>query len=1081
MPTVINTGTTSNDTLTGTAGADTLTGGGGDDLYLVNHLGDMVVENSIITTIGIGSGGTDTVRTSVLNALKTYSIENWYAVENLEYSGTLSAQLKGNFSDNVVKANSATSTNDTLYGGDGNDTLYGFGGNDSLMGGSGNDYLDGGSGSDVMIGGAGNDTYVAGASGDIVLETVNGGFDTLRTSTAVGRDLRVGWAANLEGLVYTGTTVTSLYGNQKDNYVVSLSGTNETIYGYAGDDTLGGGAGIDSMIGGVGNDIYLVDASDIVVENVGEGLDTFWGARTDISVSPYADRIENLVYTGTTSALLKGNSMDNFIGGGAGNETINGFDGNDWLYGGAGVDSILGGNGNDWLNGGGRADQIVPESGFEYESDFEPDFYSSYADGVADTLVGGAGDDRYQIDESLDTIVEAATGGGFDTIISTIDLSLNDTRYANVEALVLGEAYPGVVDPWFAEGNSLGNVLVGNMSENYLSGGGGDDTLDGSLYESSYSTDLDVLDGGDGNDVLIASRSAYYYNSAPGVLLGGAGNDTYVVGNFDVAVHDTSGVDTVLLMTSADFTGSAGIDTIALLGSGQTALETNATNAINRIYQAGGLSAPDVFYSPGSALNAVGTDDANRIIGNDYDNQLDGGAGNDSITGNAGDDTLIGGAGTDTLAGGAGDDTYVIEAGDVIVEAANSGIDVIRSAVLTSYASYANIEGLEYTGTANVTLQNAANNTTADRFSGGSGNDTLRGYGGSDTLGGGAGNDTISGGDGADRINGDAGNDTLSGDAGNDTVSGGAGVDIMAGGDGNDTLYGYSSSFSNGYHYPSGENDAGNSISGGAGDDAINGADSNDTLAGGTGADALYGYEGNDSITGDDGQDTVDGGAGNDTINGGAGNDTVAGGAGNDVIYAGAADINTNVFSLYGDSLYGDENSYFSTVRGSDIFRFESTAAFASIESYSGGPRYFGTGHVIKDFGVGDTIQFARSMVGDGDALIENAATVNTAGGTFITAAELVIFSTDLATDGSYDYTSGSGIAASQVTAVIGNASSAYAVGDKRLFVVDDGDDSMMFQFTSSGADAVVSVNELKLIGVVANDGSMTASDFGLY
>lgn len=1080
MPTVINTGTTANDTLTGTAGADTLTGGGGNDLYLVNHLGDMVVEYfADHENQGIGTGGIDTVRTSVLNALKTFTIENWYAVENLEYSGTLAAQLKGNSSDNVIKANSATSTNDTLYGGAGYDTLYGYGGNDSLIGGSGNDYLDGGAGTDTMIGGVGNDTYVASSNGDVVLETVNGGFDTLRTAVTMGRDLRVGWAVNLEGLVYTGSTVASLYGNQKDNYVVSLSGTNETIYGYAGDDTLGGGAGADSMIGGIGNDIYLVDTSDIVVENVGEGLDTFWGTKTDISVSPYADRIENLVYTGTTSALLKGNGMDNFIGGGAGNETINGFDGNDWLYGGAGVDSILGGNGNDWLNGGGRSDQIVPEFGFEYESDFEPDFYSSYADGVADTLAGGAGDDRYQIDESLDTIVEVSTGGGFDTVISTIDLSLNDSRYANVESLVLDDVYPDV-DPWFAEGNSMGNVLVGNISENYLSGGGGDDTLDGSLYEYSYSSGVDVLDGGDGNDVLIASRSAYYSNSVASVLLGGAGNDTYVVGNFDVAVHDTSGVDTVLLMTSADFTGSAGIDTIALLGSGQTALETTATNAINRIYQVGGLSALDVISSPGSALNVVGTDDNNRIIGNDYDNQLDGGAGNDSIIGNAGDDTLIGGAGIDSLVGGAGDDTYVIEAGDVIVEAANSGIDVIRSAVLTSYAGYANIEGLEYTGTANVTLQNAVNNTTADRFSGGFGNDTLRGYGGNDTLGGGAGNDTISGGDGADSISGDAGNDTLSGHAGDDWIAGGAGADVLAGGDGDDTFYGYSSHFSNGNHYSSGENDAGNSISGGGGDDDINGADGNDTLAGGTGADALYGYEGNDSITGDDGQDTIYGGAGNDTINGGAGNDSLVGGAGNDVIYAGAADINTNVFSLYGDSLSGGE-TYSSTVSGSDIFRFESTAAFASIEAYSGGPRYFGTGHVIKDFGVGDTIQFARSMVGDGDALIENAVTVATAGGAFSSAAELVIFGADLATDRSFDYTYNSGIAASEITAVIGNASSAYAVGDKRLFVVDDGDDSMMFQFTSSGADAVVSVNELKLIGVVANDGSMTASDFGLY
>lgn len=1059
MPTVINTGTTANDTLTGTAGADTLTGGGSDDLYLINHLGDMVVENSFVSTVGIGSGGIDTVRSGVLNALKTFSIENWYAVENLEYSGTSVAQLKGNSSDNVIKANSTTSTNDTLYGGGGDDTLYGYGGNDSLMGGSGNDYLDGGSGSDVMIGGAGNDTYVAGASSDIVLETVNGGFDTLRTSAAVGRDLRIGWAANLEGLIYTGTTVASLYGNQKDNYVVSLSGTNETIYGYAGDDTLGGGAGADSMIGGIGNDIYLVDASDIVVENVGEGRDTFWGIRTDISVNAYATRIENVVYAGIANALLKGNGMANFIGGGTANDTINGFDGNDSLYGGAGVDSLLGGNGNDWLYGGGKVLQIVPEDGMG-----EDDYYESFADGVADTLVGGAGDDRYQIDESLDTIVEAATGGGFDTIISTIDLSLNDARYANVEALVLDDAYPGV-DPWFAEGNFLGNILVGNSSENYLNGGGGDDTLNGSLYDSSYHN-LDVLDGGDGNDVLIASRS-YYYNSSS-ILLGGAGNDTYVVGGVEVTVYDTGGADTVLLTASGDFTGSTGIDTIALLGGDQTALETTATTAINRTYQAGGWPVPNVISSPGSALNVVGTDDNNRIIGNGYDNQLDGGAGNDSIVGNAGDDTLIGGAGVDTLVGGDGNDIYVIESGDVVVETASVGIDVIRSSVITSYSGYANIEGLEYTGTANVTLQNAINNTTADKLSGGFGNDTLRGYGGNDTLAGGAGNDSVLGGDGADSISGDTGNDTLNGDAGNDVINGGTGIDIIAGGDGNDSLYGYIE-----IYYGDGYGDAGNNISGGAGGDEIQGDSGNDTLVGGTGEDSLYGYGGNDSITGEDDADYINGGSGNDTLNGGGGNDRIYGGDGVDVIYAGGAQVNASTYLWSGDRLYGEI--------GGDTFRFESAAAFASVESYSGGPRYFSTGHVIADFGAGDSIRFARSMIGDGDALIENVATVATAGGAFSNTAELVVFGADLATDRYFSGYSGSAIAASEVTAVIGNASSAYAMGDKRLFVVDDGSDSMMFQFTSSGADAVVSVNELKLIGVVANDGSMTASDFGLY
>jgi Ca2+-binding RTX toxin-like protein len=221
-------GLAGNDTLNGGAGADTMNGGAGNDLFVVDNLLDVVVEGL--------TGGTDTIRTSVLDSLGTYSLAPFAYFENLSYTGTLAAMLKGNSLSNLIQANSASSAADTLYGGAGNDTLRGYGGNDSLMGDSGDDLLDGGTGNDRMIGGAGNDKFIVDSLSDRVYEYANGGFDTIES--AVQKDLRLSWTQYVEGLTYTGTAAASLFGNGLGNAITSRSAANDTLSGFDGNDTL---------------------------------------------------------------------------------------------------------------------------------------------------------------------------------------------------------------------------------------------------------------------------------------------------------------------------------------------------------------------------------------------------------------------------------------------------------------------------------------------------------------------------------------------------------------------------------------------------------------------------------------------------------------------------------------------------------------------------------------------------------------------------------------------------------------------------------------------------------------------------
>ncbi len=497
-----------NQSINGGGGADTMSGGLGDDTYVVDAVGDLVIENP--------GAGTDSVLSSVTYALSLN-------VENLTLTGTLSVNATGNGLANTLIGNAANNVldgaggADTMAGGVGNDTYVVDDGADTVtefvnegldtvqssvayvlganvenltlvgtapISGTGNaldNVLTGNGAANVLSGGAGNDTYVAGA-GDTVTEAAGEGNDTVVTDAS--------WTleANLENLVLVGVADIDGTGNSLVN----------SITGNQGNNILNGGTGADSMAGALGNDIYVVDnPGDVVIENLGEGTDL---VQSTVSYTLSAN-VENLTLTGASAISGTGNALDNVLTGNSAANTLAGGDGNDILDGGTG----------------------------------------------SDTMAGGAGNDTYVVNVSSDVVVESADQGN-DTIQSAVTLTLG----SNVENLVLtgSSAINGT-------GNALNNLVRGNSANNTLNGAGGFDALEGGGGNDSL-TDTsggNYLNGGAGTDTLTGGASADFF-------IGGPGNDTLSTGNgADViafnagdgqdSVNPSSGIDNTLSLGGA--------------------------------------------------------------------------------------------------------------------------------------------------------------------------------------------------------------------------------------------------------------------------------------------------------------------------------------------------------------------------------------------------------------------------------------------------------------------------------------------------------------------------------------------------
>ena len=883
-------GNAGNDTLNGGLDADTMAGGTSNDTYVVDNVGDLVIENA--------AEGTDLVQSSI-----TYTLTD--NTENLTLTGTANIAGTGNVLDNVIIGNTGANA---LYGLEGNDTL------------------NGGAGADVMTGGTGNDTYVVDNTADTVIEVgatgAEEGIDLVQSSVTYTL------AANVENLTLTGTAAINGTGNALNNIIVGNTGNN-SLYGLAGNDTLTGNAGndvldggldADSMAGNAGNDTYVVDnAGDLVTENLNEGTDLVQSSIT----YTLTNNVENLTLTGVALIDGTGNTLANVITGNAAANVIDAGAGDDTVYAGAGDDTVSGGDGNDSLSGEAGNDTISGNAG--------NDTLNGGLD--ADTMMGGIGNDTYVVDNVGDLVTENLNEGT-DLVQSSITYTLTD----NVENLTLtGTANIS------GTGNVLNNVVTGNTGANTLYGLEGNDTLNGGAG-------ADTLIGGSGNDIYVVDNAAdtvvenldegtdlvqagVTYTLAANVenltltgtaAINGTGNqlNNVIVGNTgNNSLYGLAGNDTL--------TGNAGNDVL----DGGLDADTMAGNAGNDTYVVDNVGdivtenlneGTDLVQS--SISYTLGANVENLTLTGAVDLNGTGNTLNNVITGNSGNNVLSGGAGADTMIGGAGNDTYIVDAtADVVTEAAAAGTDNVQSSA--TYTLSANAENLTLTGAAAI---NGTGNTLDNLILGNSGNNTLNGDAGNDTLNGGAGADAMNGGTGNDTYIVDnagdvvtealnAGTDTvqssinttltanvenliltgsalngtgntlnnvITGTAANNTLDGGAGVDSLIGGVGNDSYVVDNSAdvvteladegtdtVLASASFTLSDNVENLTLTGTASINGTGNAQDN-VIVGNSGNNSLYGLAGNDSLTGSGGNDLLDGGSGADTMAGGIGDDT---------------------------------------------------------------------------------------------------------------------------------------------------------------------------------------------------------------
>jgi Ca2+-binding RTX toxin-like protein len=491
--------------------------------------------------------------------------------------------------------------NDVYDGQGGDDQINGNGGDDTLIGDGGNDRLDGGEGNDTLDGGSGDDRYFVDATGDMIIETAGNGTDLVaaRDSFALAADDDI---ETLSTANYKGTLAIDLAGN-------ALS---QEIYGNNGVNLLkDGGGAADTLQGLDGNDTYLVYAAGtVVLEEAGKGsadkvaaaVDFVLGAGVEVEILSTTSNAGKAAIDLTGNALaqtITGNAGDNILhdGGAGAADTMKGLGGNDTyrVYNSGDLIAEAAGQGTadkvaaavDYKLGAGVEVEIMTTNGSagkaaidltgnalkqEITGNAGDNILHDGGAGSADTMKGLGGNDTYRIFNSGDLIVEAASQGSADKVVTAVDYKLGAGVHVEI-VQTNGSAGKASID---LTGNEIAQTITGNAGVNRIDGKGGIDTLQGGggadtfVFSSALGAgNVDtIVDFNVAADTIELENAIFTVLNAPGTLAAAAfrANTTGLAADAsDRIVYET---DTGELYYDADGNGAGASVLFAKLDTG---------------------------------------------------------------------------------------------------------------------------------------------------------------------------------------------------------------------------------------------------------------------------------------------------------------------------------------------------------------------------------------------------------------------------------------------------------------------------------------------------------------------------------